>query len=322
MKIVHIAICTPHRCGLWESTREIVAAERALGYDARVFDPAPTQFYPKTPEDRGALLCDKAFVESADLIIDHSGCDGITNQLKTPHILVAHGRPKHSFLSEVNGKPPIYSYHLRCDASDKYKAVVTFWPEHVGYLKVMFRKTPVYSVQPTVDLKAWSPGGPSGYQFHGKAGIFNAVITDAWRDDVDPFEAVNACALAAREIPGFKVHIYGKQGGAKGWPALLKVLDEDGSLGEVCGWTLGLANVYRAASCLVTPHTIYTRSIREALACGCPVVSGCGDLTKAVADIKVQIRGSRVGAREKAELLFNPINSAKALLAIAESVVK
>jgi glycosyltransferase involved in cell wall biosynthesis len=44
-------------------------------------------------------------------------------------------------------------------------------------------------------------------------------------------------------------------------------------LGEVGGWVTGLEFVYRAADMVITPHRIATRTMREALACGCPVVA-------------------------------------------------
>lgn len=321
MKLAHVAIVTPHQCGLYESARELVAAERALGHDARMFDPAPTQYHPQGDEDRGAVIVrDKAWLAEADVIVDHSGCDGSTDELQVPHILVPHGRPRHSFLSEVNGGPPIYSYHYRLDRTPKYKAVVTFWPEHVGHLKVMFRQTPVYCVPASVDLKAWAPEGPRGYTFHGKRGAFNVVCADAWRDDCDPFDALNAAALAARQMPGIKLHVYGKRGAPeKGWGAILKVLEEDGTLGEVCGWVQGLDHVYRAADLAVTCNPIDTRARREAMACGCKV-QVVGSPVDRAAETIIKRLLTPDDPRREAEARFDPLNTARAFLAIAEKL--
>lgn len=322
MKLAHVAICTPGRCGLYETARELVAAERALGYDARMVDPRPTQFYPGEGDERGALIAGKEFVNEADVILDHSGCDGTTDSIDKPHILVAHGRPESSFLSEKSGGAPVYSYHYRLDGTAKYRGVVTFWRQHVGALEVMFRQTPVRCVPPPVDLQAWHPDG-ARHDFGGKAGVLNAVITDAWRDDVDPFHAVNAVALAARQIPGLRLHIYGKQGGDKGWPALLKRLGDDGTIGQVQGWTKGLANVYRAADLLVTPHRILTRTVRESMACGlqhvvCSGESAGVDAGSVVAAL--QSPTSRQQVRQQAEAVLNPLNTAKMFLAAVEQM--
>lgn len=316
MKLAHVAIVTPRKAGLYETTRELVAAERAIGADARIYDPAPTQFYPKTPEDRGALLADMQFVrEQAEVIVDHSGCDGTTDKITKPHILVAHGRPKHSFLGEMHGQPPVYSYHYRIDHTAKYKAVVTFWPEHLPYLKVVFRKTPVYCVPAPVDLQTWTPDGAK-HDFGGKGGRYNVVMTDAWRDDGDMFEVVNAVALAAKKIP-LKLHIYAKSGADKGWGVLLKVLQEDGVLGEVKGWVDNLADIYRAADLLVTPHEIATRAKRESSACGCHSVVVGQDIEASAEEI---VQSLYLKPREGTKCV-SPIDSAKAFLAVAESAL-
>ena len=318
MKLAHVVIVTPRLAGLYETVRELVAAERALGFDARMYDPAPTKHYPTTPEDRGALLCDKEFLREADVIVDHSGCDGSTNDLETPHILVAHGRPRHSFLSERDGGPPIYSYHHRIERTPKYKAVVTFWPEHVGHWRLMFRTKPIYVVPPCVDLKAWTQDGPSGYGFHDRAGAFNIVCSDPWRDDSDPFDVFHAVAVVARALPGLKLHIYGRQGeNEKGWQAIFKQFNEEGILGENQGWIGGLDNVYRAADLLVTANSINTRTKREAMACGCPVYAVTGDVEHDAKAILASLRSDRQAVRREAEREFDPLNTAKAFLAVA-----
>lgn len=277
VKFAHIVVITPGRCGLYETTRELVAALQGDGIDARMCDPTKdkNQYYPDGDEDRGAPIADIEWAKSADVLINHSGLGRELEETRLPVVLVSHGRPRSSFLSEVGGGTPIYSYHYHKNLDARLRAVVTFWPEHKPYLEVMFSRKPVCVVPPPVDLQAWAPEGPRGYRFHGHLGRYNVVCTDAWRDDIDPFVAVNGFAVYARTVPGMKLHIYGRSGNLRGWAPLLKSIQDDGNLGEVRRWvSRGLDNVYRAATCLVTPHTIHVRSIREAMACGCPVVNG------------------------------------------------
>lgn len=275
MKIAHIAVVTPRRCGLYETTRELVAAERDLGIDARIVDPAPTPLHPGGDNDRGAKFADESFAFEADVVVNHSGMDGRLDAVECPVIYASHGRPLSSFLGERKGEAPVYSYYYkRGYQSQRFDYVVTFWPEHVGYLQVMFPNTPVEAIPATCDLSFWKPDGPRGYGFHGRKGEVNCVIADAWRNDVCPFDAINAFILFSRQWSGAKLHIYGLDNNRKGIEPLLQVMKEEGTLGEVCGWTLGLENVYRAADVAITPQRILTRSIREAQACGCPVVSG------------------------------------------------
>jgi len=164
-----------------------------------------------------------------------------------------------------------------------------------------------------VDLGAWSPNGPSGYRFNDKGGEINVVSTDAFRSDIDPFAAVSAFIYLAKNWnrPSIKLHIYGGDVTGKGWGALLKPLIDNNQLGETVGWVKGLANVYRAADLMITPHHIQVRSVREAMACGCPVVKvdeHC--LGESANQIQAAISLDRAAVRLEAERRFDPKVSA------------
>jgi glycosyltransferase involved in cell wall biosynthesis len=325
MRVAHMTVVTPGRCGLYETTRELVANLRALGIDSRLVDPTKekNKLYPQGEDDRGALFADMDWALGADLIANHSGYDKTpvekTNQ---PVVHVAHGRPRSSFLSEAKGSTPIYSYWYQRNQDPRFAAIVTFWPQHAPYLETMFPGKPVHVVQSSVDLTAWTLDGPSGYGFHGKKGKVNIVCTDAFRDDVDPFVPLHAAALFAREMPGTKVHVYAKPSTAtKGWNAILKRIQDDGNLGEVCGWTLGLANVYRAASFLLTAQEIDTRSVRESMACGCPVVR-MPNLDPGWKDkMLTGLMTDRAGVRMVAEHLFDPKQTAQQFARVLSCVM-
>jgi glycosyltransferase involved in cell wall biosynthesis len=329
MKVGHMTVVTPGRCGLYETARELVAGLQKCGVDSRLVDPTlggskPNKLYPKDMDnDRGAPLASMDWAVGADVIVNHSGYDGTpvynTNQ-KVIH--VAHGRPRNSFISEVKGSTPIYSYWWQKNREERLASVVTFWPEHVPYLQVMFPGKPVHHVQASVDLEQWKFDGPSGYGFHGKKGRVNIVITDHFADDVDQFVPLNAAILFAREVEGVKVHFYahpqdvkdGKVIVKRGFNALVSRLKEDGHLGELVGWVKGLDNVYRAATMVLTANEIDTRTVREASACGCPVVrvTHLNDgwqvpLRKAM----LMTRDDRYIIRKQAEAAFDPQLTAK-----------
>jgi glycosyltransferase involved in cell wall biosynthesis len=132
---------------------------------------------------------------------------------------------------------------------------------------------------------------------------------------------VNAFALYTRYNPGAKLHIYGATKNQKGWGALLKKIKDENGLGEVLPWVKGLENVYRAADLMITPHTISTRSIRESLACGCPVLH-VDEHNFSAESIKVALNQSRSQARKLAEKRYNPINTALKFKEICLSVGK
>lgn len=313
MTSAHITVVTPGRCGLYESTRELVTGLRARGVDARLVDPTreTNALHPDGTEDRGAFFADLAWALTADVIVNHSGLGKELEASSQPIVHIAHGRPRSSFLTEKAGSTPIYSYHYRKNADPRFKAIVTFWPEHVPYLRVMFPDKPVTCVQASVDLEAWNPNGPRGFTFHGHKGRINAVITDAWREDVDPFTAVNAVALWAREMKGAKLHLYGAHKDQKGWAVLLRRVRDDGTLGDVQPWVKGLAHVYRAADFMVTPNAIATRSVREAMACGCPVVTMAGSVLNGFrTDFAKALDSDRAAVRQQAEVRFDPARTA------------
>lgn len=324
MKLAHSAVVTPGRCGLYETTRELVVALRADGVDSRIVDPtrARNKLHPTADEDRGALFADAEWALQADVLVNHSGLGSELEATELPVIHVAHGRPRSSFLSEVRGSTPIYSYHYHKDKDPRFKCVVTFWPEHVDYLEVMWPETKVCCVSPPVDLARWTPDGPKGYRWHGHGGAVNIVCTDAWRVDVDPFPVVNAFALWAREHQGAKLHIYGNSKELRGWAPLIKQIQDDGNMGEVRGWVAGLAHVYRAATMLITPHMINVRSVREALACGCPVARMNGaSLSGFGYEMGKTLGVGRSEARRTAEVNFNPQRTATSFARIAKDVV-
>lgn len=311
MKVAHLAIVTPGRCGLYETTRELVAGLRARGVDSCIVDPtqAENKLYPDALSDRGARLAEMSWALDADVLVSHSGLGPELEATKQPLIHVAHGRPRSTFLMERAGKK-VYSHMYNKNKQDRCKAVVGFWPEHEAYLEVIFPNTPVHTVQAPVDLGAWNDG-PSTYDFGGKGGEINVVCTDVWRRDIDPFVPINAFALWARELPNVKLHLYGVTD-TKGLRPLITTLRDDGTLGVFTGWTDDLANVYRAAHCSLTPQYIDTRSVREAMACGCPVVRIPGPHLNGFRPLFWEALGrSRAAVRQEAEKRFDPAVTAE-----------
>lgn len=325
MKVAHAVVITPHRCGLYETTRELVANLRELGVDSRMVDPAPRDDVKKPEnEDRGAPYATMGWGVDADIIVNHSGFDNTPlAATKQPWVLVAHGRPRSGFLTEVRGSTPCYSWKLNKNKDERLKHVVTFWKEHIPYWQFIMPDKPITFVPSSVDLEAWKHEGPTGYKFHGKKGKVNLVITDPIRDDVDWFFPLQAAGLFAREVEGVKVHVYGRIGKTRGHDALIRRIQDDGNMGEVQSWVTGLDNVYRAATCMITANEIATRSMREAMACGCPVVQIDDLNTSWRTDLQAAIRKwpeDRFIIRRRAELDFDPKASASKFKAILEKV--
>lgn len=273
MKLAHVAIATPGRCGLYETTRDLVEAERELGVDARIVDPKPHATLSPGKIDRGVPLASMKWAVTADLIVSHSGHDGTPlEHTDQPIVVAAHGRPVSTWIMEREGGAPAYSYHAKRSRLDRYRACVTFWPEYAPIFQGLWGDKPVHVVPSMVNLDYWNPG-KTGYDFAGRGDEINVVMTDPWsRVDSNLLPVVHAFELFRHHAKGARLHIYALDSNERGMQALKMMLGD--SLGVVQGWASDLRSVYRSADMLITPHRIYTRAIREAMACGLAVVSG------------------------------------------------
>lgn len=274
MRVAHLVAITPKRCGLYETTHDTISGLRRLGIDSRLVDPDPdnNKVGFNAEEDRGVPVGSLDWAHSeADVIVSHSGFGDHFRDPSYKILYVAHGRPYVSYLTERNGGLPLQSWHYQKNFDPRFKAIVSYWPEHQPYLEVLFPDKDVYTVQSSVDLEAWKPA-PSDYDFGGKGGEVNVVIADNWRDDIDPYVALNAFARWSKDKPWARLHIYGLSKNQPGAWALVRCIQDLGTLGEVVPWCEDLATVYNRADFVLTPHVIDVRTVREAMACGCPVV--------------------------------------------------
>ena len=318
MRIAHAAIATPRKCGLYETTRELVAAERALGVDARIVDPAPNEKVGIKNHDRGVPIADMEWGVKADWIVSHSGHDS-TPLAKTdqPIVHVAHGRPLSTFMGERGGKAPGLTYQTQRNRSPRFRHVVTFWPEYAPYLRNIWNGTPVHVIPAPVDFTHWTPG-ESDYDFHKRKGGYNVVMSDPWsREDSSPYHQIHAFVLFKRMVPEARIHFYAWDRNPKGVAGLTNLLGDGG--GIIQPWASDMLPIYRAADMLITPHRIYTRSIREAMSCGLQVVSGrdCHpEDIEQFALTMVHRKEVPQPTQEMARALFDPMASARKLLEV------
>lgn len=320
MRLAHIAVATPRRCGLYETTHELVVAERAMGHDARIVDPKPVKRFAPGPRDRGVPVETKwGFAVKADVVVSHSGHDGTpVAETRQPIVHVQHGRPISVFMRERANGSTGYSYCVARAPDPRYRSVVTFWSEHAPILRQLWAPKPVRTVPAPVDLDYWRPG-ETDYDFGGKRGTVNVVVTDPWhRADACPIAMVHAFMLFRHLVPGARLHLYAVDK-PKGLAAVQKVLGP--AMGVIQGWAADLRPVYQAADMVITPNRIYTRSIREAMACGCQVVSGIDHEPEDAEGFAVAMLDrieNPEPARKLAEAWFDPGQTAARFLAVAE----
>lgn len=316
MRIAHPVRVIPGRSGLYESTREIVAALRALGHDSRMiptqgpgfddqtvitFPPGTTciiesgtEFDPETAgtyEDRGVPTAPDEWLTECDIVLNHEYFSAEQRKLcpDTPVIQVLHGAPEYGFRMENMGGIRAYSSMKTIQEGPnaaQWRAFLTFWPQHVPYWEVIIPPDMLHCVQSCVDLEYWDPAHVEpDYDFGGTRAEINVVCSSSWRPgNVDIFDVVTAFYHFAdsREKGKCKLHIYGGKGSqnlpSDAWRILVKRLRECDMLGEMPGWvsTKRMRQIYRSADMVITPHHVATRGVREPMAMGCPVIADEG----------------------------------------------
>jgi hypothetical protein len=119
-------------------------------------------------------------------------------------------------------------------------------------------------------------------------GKINGLICDPGRDDIDRFDLFVGAWNACKVIPGLKWHFFGLDTPFNtAEERMLWQIERIGGLGTRIGRVTEMERVYRAFDFLVTPHTIVTQIVGEAVACKLPIIAPVGN---PVASQEIQIR--------------------------------
>lgn len=331
MKIAHTLYYAPHKNGMYETTREIAAAERAVGIDARMVDPLANV----TLVDRGVPYAQRSWIMEADLIVDHGGFGEIPPD-HPPMISMLHGTPEYCFQFPPTPKVDLWTSTLFMLTKAKISAIVTLTERYIPAWSLFTSLARITAVPPPVDLEYWSPNGEA---FAYDSDTTNIVITDRWKPSKDSFELLIGVALYARDRPRTRLHLYAAPDPI---PSRLKDILDALEARKVLGTVQGdvdaktLRAVYRSADVVLTSDCGTARTIREALACGCPVLADTNDLvpscnmhdpTAIAAGIEAVLGvegpvARRHDARTLAERLFDPSRTVEALQSIYRSVLR
>ena len=278
MKVAHFSRFAPNLSGQYGTVKDLIKAERMQGIDARLIsvDSSPGIEFTRARIHKDDWLTTEKmeWADEADILVRHvlvpqkymySG--------KQPKVMCLHGRPENSFLLGVYTRNDVYrTVYTERDAWD---AFVSFWDEHIFHWSQLIDNSKLNYVPALCDLEAFCPEGPKR-DFGENSGSPNIVVVDQWREDTTPYNVIHA-ALLFREkyCPTAKVHIYGIRK-HDAITNMIKWLYDRGGIGDRKGPITKMAETYRAADIVVTPHVIATRVIREAMACGTPIVAGGG----------------------------------------------
>jgi FkbM family methyltransferase len=274
LRIAHFAVWGPNRCGLYHTVKDLILAERDAGLDAGFVALSDANKIEAGRRDGPIASVDQDWCKKADVFVRHSGIPPLMQTWGVPLILAMHGRPESSFRLERDQSNRVVTAFYNKARDKRYKAFVTFWREYMLPWSAIIPPKRLFYVPAPVDLNYYGSG--NDLRLEGQPRI---LIADVWREDVTPFNVIwGIVKFAQRTKANAKLYIVGLSGKAE-WGAFTpfrKGLKTMGVLGDCVRLTKNIRDWYASCDMLVTPHVIATRSIRESLASGLPVVAGTG----------------------------------------------
>ena len=352
MKICHFINYGPRLAGMYETCRELCAAECALGHEAKLVDTSWMDAEKPEPNtfrfDRGVDIATSEWAVDADVHVLHSRIPPKLHG-KKPVVMLLHGAPEYLFYSQVfhhNEGDGSHSTILHYGQDKAVKMFVTMWERHVPYWQAILGDDRVKLIPPIVDMLAFSPDGDK--EELKKSGKFNIGFCDTWRPTFykEPFQVIAGVREYWKKNKDAMFHIFGipsekkraKQYGNIWDRHILAVQRQGDFFGMI--WELhgGMEKVYRALDVVVTMAVDENRIVRETLATGKPLVAPAGnkhtpytcqiDNPYSVAETLIRVRSdleaSPDAVKEKSLESIKAMgveNSAKEFVKILESVL-
>uniref|UniRef100_A0A6M3L1S7 Putative glycosyltransferase n=1 Tax=viral metagenome TaxID=1070528 RepID=A0A6M3L1S7_9ZZZZ len=289
MKVAHFLNFAPNMAGIYGTAKDLVVAERRQGIDAQAIDYGNGL---NPPQRHSRVWCKDGEIETispewaldADLIVRHSALPQKIFDAHMPIVMPLHGAPEYTFMLEHNGVTRVYKELLVSMKNPDYKALVTFWKENLFYWEILFPNKKIFYVPASVDLDKFNPLGKL-YAFE-KPGKINIVIAGVWRKEyTTPYSVMFAAAnFVKKYCPEARVHVFGLPMDNKKYPKndgpvnhTMLALQRANLVSRCYRIVPNLDEIYRSADMAVTQHTVASRTVRETLASGCPLVAAAGN---------------------------------------------
>ncbi len=276
MKIAHVCNYAPGLSGLYGSVRELHLAEQRLKLDARIVDDSDGKTFFGGYGKDGIVPADFSFCDEADIICWHHAVHD--DWLNEPHrnvILWLHGTPEYNLMTELHSNDKALSLIIGAAGHKIPKAYISMWQRHVPMWESLLR-TKVHFLPCWVDLEAFRvvPRSP-------EKGTIRIAMMDYWRLTREPFGLLMAIDWLRRNSgKQVKVDVWGLLGELDNtWKGVLQWLVEDDIVTLKGNTDKPMEDIYQQADLVLTMSTEETRVVREAYACGVPVVCGRGGLT-------------------------------------------
>ena len=348
MKVSHFLNFAPHQAGIYGTATDLVRAERKQGMDVDVVDYGNGMNSPQRHSRVGCVDGDITTVApehalESDVIVRHSALPQMVFDSNVPLVMPFHGAPEYTFMLEHMGNTRTLKELIVSAANPRYKAFITFWKENIFYWEAMFPGKKIFYVPASVDLDKFNPGGAL-YTFPNP-GKINIVIAGVWRKEyTTPYSVLFAAAKFVRDkCPEARIQVFGVPADHAKYPKndgpvnrTLLALKKMKVVGGCYRIVPNLDEIYRSADIAVTQHTIASRTVREALASGCPLVAASGNkytpytadprdtdgfvdaIDRCYKDILERRKEVRANARGVAEREFNLDKVGKAMKRVFE----
>ena len=342
MKIIHFARFSPNQAGIYGSTRDLILAERAQGIDAQLVDFGSKingEYKSRQGFHDGAITTmSPDTAKDADVLVRHSAISPEIVKLNKPTVLCLHGAPEYMVRLDHAKKTNVLRDAVR--SAKKAAAVVTFWKEHVFEWEILLGVKVEYCPA-IVDLDKWSPK-PGVKAINFGPGI-HIVSTGMWRNEYrTPYACIMAAAEIVKEQSDVHLHVFAVPDDDRPeapYRRLMHQLYVNGLISKPHGMVNNLDEVYRGADLALTPHVVASRAVREALACGCPIVAGTnniytvytanpdcrshfkGAIEKCIDDIRKNKQYERNIARNTAKFNFAPVLAGKRIKEIYNGII-
>jgi glycosyltransferase involved in cell wall biosynthesis len=315
MRIAHWSIFAPHRSGMYETTRDLILAQRDIGIDCAMIDAQEG----KVKTDGTFRTEEFRYADTADIYVMHLAIPEPYLSDGTPVVIALHGNPLYSMQTEL--------YHLEPHNDTPFTTVLRYfsrtaptwfasmWREEQGaYWDAIDgdRHRMRYIPRGIRFADIWTHDGP-GRDLAGDPCI---VIADQFRYFKDAIPCLWGAYQYWRQNPGARVYLYGLPPRGNGSRDTLDRWVTESNLHRMIGGAFGvvdyLPEVFRRADVLLSTVTGESRVVLEAQACGCPVVAPWIDADASVArfwdpqdiaDAIDNVTRSRAGRDRRARLV-------------------
>lgn len=326
---------------MYMTVAELVAAENKLGMDAGLID-TDNLAGGYSDDSTGDVIISKdiSWADDADVYVLSSTIPNDYKLKGAPIVMLMHGCPRDMFESErfdmnKDNAAPFSTLLSYFNQTERYKAFVTLWKEHYAYYKDYVKNC--YYVPAGCNLNKLKPEGKK-YKF-AASGKPNVVFCDAWRFMKHPYHILHGVSIAQKELPDLRLHLYGLPDRDKAlWYKLCRTAGFDTFIGEFDHIIFDLDDVFRACDMVITPVEISHRIMREATACGTPVIAGgyehtpynfhpykptemAEQIIRCWEDIQADPEGVRNRCRETAVKYMDVMDTARGLKRIYEKVL-